>query len=50
MLLPGDPFTIMETLMPAWISNYIHYEVRDEITYYLFQTSSAAPLSLEMDK
>ena len=21
------------TLMPAWISNYIHYEVREEITY-----------------
>ena len=21
------------TLIPAWISNYIHYEVWDEITY-----------------
>ena len=31
---PGPPFTNMvSTLIPAWISNYTHYNVWDEITY-----------------
>ena len=30
----GAPFTNMVlTLIPAWISNYIHYKVWNEITY-----------------
>ena len=29
---PVAPFTFL-TLIPAWISNYIHYNVSDEITY-----------------
>ena len=31
------------TSIPAWISNYIHYKVWDEINY-LFQTSTVEPL------
>ena len=31
---PRDPFYLCGlTLIPAWISNYIHYKVGDEITY-----------------
>ena len=29
------------TLIPAWISNYIHYKVRDEITYPFLNFSGA---------
>ena len=33
-LLSGTAYTIsVLTLIPAWISNYIHYKVWDEITY-----------------
>ena len=31
MALPVAPFTNMVSMFPAWISNYIHYEVWDEI-------------------
>ena len=32
--IPGAPFTnLLLTLIPAWISNNIHYEKWDEITY-----------------
>ena len=31
------------TLIPAWISNYIQYEVWDEISYHS-QTSNVHPL------
>ena len=31
-LVPGAPFTNVLSLISAWISNYIHYEVWDEIT------------------
>ena len=27
------PAAMVLTLIPAWISNYIHYKVWDEITY-----------------
>ena len=32
---PNDSFTtwVISTLIPVWISNYIHYKVWDEITY-----------------
>ena len=44
----GAPFTnIFFTLIPAWISNYIHYNVWDEITYPFLNFNGA---SLGMDK
>ena len=41
------PFTNTETSIPAWISNYIHYKVWDEITYTFLNCSR---WSLGMDK
>ena len=39
------------TLIPAWISNYIHYKVWDEITsYYHSYTELRNRWSLGMDK
>ena len=31
--LNNGPFNIVQTLIPAWISNHIHYKTCDEITY-----------------
>ena len=34
MMMPEVEHKVSEhTLLPAWISNYIHYKVWDEITY-----------------
>ena len=33
-LKPGAYFTNMVKLIPAWISNYIYFNVWDEITYH----------------
>ena len=38
------------TLIQAWISNYIHYKVCDEITYPCPNFSGAAIEVWEMDK
>ena len=35
------------TLIPAWISNYIHYKVRDEITYPFLNFNGATVEVLE---
>ena len=34
------------TLVPTWISNYINYKMRDEITWPFTQTSTVQPLKL----
>ena len=33
--------SIVAALIPAWISNYIHYKVWDEITYPFLNFNSA---------
>ena len=38
------------TLIPAWITNHIHYNVWDEITYQFSNFNGATVGSLEMDK
>ena len=43
LLWLGAPFINMDLiLIPAWISNYIHYKVWDEITYPFPNFNSAA--------
>ena len=38
---PVPPFTNMVSLIPAWISNCIHYQARDEITYPFLNLNGA---------
>ena len=41
------PFTNIATLIPAWISNYIHYKVWDEITYPIPKLQRCWSLGME---
>ena len=41
---PVAPITKMDTLITTYISNYIHYKFRDDITYN-FQTSTVQILT-----
>ena len=45
-LVTSSPITHVLTLIPAWVSNHIHYKVWDEITYYGYVISSHALLGM----
>ena len=39
-----DQGPVLLTLIPAWINNYIHYKVRDEMNLSIAKTATVRPL------